>query len=110
MAEASERGLTIEELTYNIDILLRDAVAAQMETERKEYRQRIMELENLHGMRKVTSPEDLAKLYHYIYERRAPEFNIETIEDEREWDPNTSTSQLRIAVLTELMRAGFIMT
>jgi hypothetical protein len=47
--------------------------------------------------------ENLARRFHEIYERRAPEFGYETRKETREFDPTTPNGKLMIAVCTEIV-------
>lgn len=46
--------------------------------------------------------EALARQFHEIYERRAPEFGYETRTETREFDPTTPNGRLMIAVCGEI--------
>jgi len=46
----------------------------------------------------------LAKLFHEIYERRAPEFGYETRKETKEFDPETPNGKLMIAVCGEIIK------
>jgi hypothetical protein len=49
--------------------------------------------------------EELARRFHEIYERRAPEFGYETRKETRTFDPTTPNGRLMIAVCTEIADA-----
>ncbi len=51
---------------------------------------------------KPTTGEALARRFHEIYERRAPEFGYETRKETRAFDPTTPNGRLMIAVCTEI--------
>ena len=46
--------------------------------------------------------EKLARQFHEIYERLAPDFGYETRKDTREFDPNSQNGRLMIAVTDEI--------
>ena len=46
----------------------------------------------------------LAKLFHEIYERRAPEFGYETRKETKEFDPTAPNGQLMVAVCGEIIK------
>jgi hypothetical protein len=47
--------------------------------------------------------EELARLFHEVYERRAPEFGYETRPDTKEFDPHSRNGRLMIAVCAEVV-------
>lgn len=47
--------------------------------------------------------KDIAKMFHDIYERLAPQFGYETREDTKEFDPESANGKLMIAVVEELL-------
>lgn len=49
--------------------------------------------------------EALARRFHEIYERRAPEFGYETRTETRQFDPTTPNGQLMVAVCSEIATA-----
>lgn len=49
-------------------------------------------------------PEMLARKFHEIYERLAPQFGYETRKETRQFDPTTPNGKLMIAVCAELFR------
>ena len=47
---------------------------------------------------------NLAKIFHEIYERRAPEFGYETRKETKEFDSTTPNGQLMVAVCGEIIK------
>lgn len=54
----------------------------------------------------LKSAEELARRFHDIYERLAPQFGYETRVDTREFDPLSKNGKLMVATCTELMSIG----
>ncbi len=56
------------------------------------------------GDNAVIVAEELAILFHSIYERLAPQFGYETRKETREFDMKSSNGKLMIAVCKELLQ------
>lgn len=51
-----------------------------------------------------TDGEYLARVFHEVYERLAPNFGYETRTETRKFDPTTPNARLMIAVCDELLQ------
>jgi hypothetical protein len=51
----------------------------------------------------VMTPQQLAALFHYNYEKLAPQFGYETREETREFDENSPNGRLMIAVCSLIL-------
>lgn len=47
-------------------------------------------------------PVEVAKRFHDVYERLAPQFGYETRPDTKQFDPNTPNGKLMVAVCGEI--------
>lgn len=49
--------------------------------------------------------EDMARMFHEVYERLAPSFGYETRQMTRVFDPESANGRLMIATCDEILRA-----